>query len=201
VIARFTGVRVDQAKLQAAIDKALDSPKARAKLARIANDESRKMVVIAEQVAEEELHRRPDNRRTAESLAHGKEYHDSFEVIPADVSNPSKVRAGITNRHPMARLIEHGSRRHPITPRGNYKLAFPSEGGANQTGGIVPVPGKHPNFRQGIRGEFPIEITSENITFRSMVDHPGTAPKRILQRVADRYRKSTRHNVKAKSTL
>ena len=124
-VARQSSVRIDQAKLMRLIDKALESPKARAHLARVANDESRKIVVIAQQLAEAELHRRPADRRTKESLAHGAEYHDSFVIIPADTSNPSKVRAGITNTHPAAGIIENGSPPHYIVANSSSQLAFP----------------------------------------------------------------------------
>ena len=196
-VARQTRVRIDQQALLRKIERALTSPQARGHLTRVANAESRKIKAFAEEIAEEELHRRPDDRRTAESLAHGKEYHDSFEIIPADSSNPSKVRAGITNTHPAAAIIENGSDGHPIEARSAKRLIFPSGGAA---GGIVPVPGKHSNFRQGQKGTFPVEITPENKTTAIIVNHPGTAPRRILARAADRYRKSTRHNVKVKST-
>lgn len=199
-LARRSNVRIDQAKLTRLINRALESPRAKATLARIANDESRKMVVIAEQVAEEELHRRPEERRTRESLAHGKEYHDSFVIIPADTSNPTKVRAGITNTHPAAAIIEKGSRPHTIQATGSPgRLVFPWDP-PSERGGIRQVPGMAPQFRQGVRGEFPIAYSEGEISAFNHVSHPGTEPKRILERTADRYRKSTRHNVRDRST-
>lgn len=115
-VARQTSVRIDQAKLMRLIEKAIESPKARATLARVANDESRKIVVIAKELAEAELHRRPVNRRTKESLEHGAEYHDSFVIIPADTSNPSKVR-GRDHEHAPSRPPDregHQGPRHPL---------------------------------------------------------------------------------------
>jgi hypothetical protein len=200
-VARQASVRIDQAKLMRLIDKALESPKARATLARVANDESRKIVVIAQQLANEELHRRPANRRTKASLEHGAEYHDSFVIIPADTSNPSKVRAGITNTHPAAGIIENGSPPHEIQATGSPgRLVFPWDP-PSTAGGIRQVPGKSSSFRQGTKGVFPVNYGEAPTVAFNHVKHPGSEPKRILARAADRYRKSTRHNVKAKSTL
>ena len=208
-VARQSSVRIDQAKLMRLIDKALESPKARATLARVANDESRKIVVIAQQLANEELHRRPANRRTKASLEHGAEYHDSFVIIPADTSNPSKVRAGITNTHPAAGIIEHGARSHniPLGDPGEKKLRFPGDDDGGYTvrkelrGGIRTKDfwGRNPRRREGVAGQWP--LIGPPWVFREGIGHPGSEPKRILARAADRYRKSTRHNVKAKSTL
>lgn len=199
-VARQTSVRIDQAKLMRLIEKAIESPKARATLARVANDESRKIVVIAKELAEAELHRRPVNRRTKESLEHGAEYHDSFVIIPADTSNPSKVRAGITNTHPAAGIIENGSPPHYIIANTSSQLAFPWDP-PSTAGGIRQVPGKSASFRQGTKGLFPVDYNSAPTFHTNSVLHPGSEPKRILARAADRYRKSTRHNVKAKSNL
>jgi hypothetical protein len=199
-VARQASVRIDQAKLMRLIDKALESPKARATLARVANDESRKMVVIAQQLANNELHRRPADRRTKESLAHGAEYHDSFVIIPADTSNPSKVRAGITNTHPAAGIIENGSPPHYIIANTSSQLAFPWDP-PSTAGGIRRVAGKSSSFRQGTKGVFPVAYGDAPTMHANSVLHPGSEPKRILARAADRYRKSTRHNVKAKSNL
>lgn len=199
-VARQTSVRIDQAKLMRLIERAIESPKARATLARVANDESRKIVVIAKELAEAELHRRPANRRTKASLEHGAEYHDSFVIIPADTSNPSKVRAGITNTHPMAALIEHGSPPHYITANTSSGLVFPWDP-PSTAGGIRQVPGKSSRFRQGTKGVFPVNYGDAPTAAAARVSHPGSEPKRILARAADRYRESTRLNVKAKSTL
>lgn len=200
-VARQTSVRIDQAKLMRLIERAIESPKARATLARVANDESRKIVVIAKELAEAELHRRPANRRTKASLEHGAEYHDSFVIIPADTSNPSKVRAGITNTHPAAGIIENGSPPHEIHWRGpNNPLLFPWDP-PSTAGGIRQVPGKSSRFRQGTKGVFPVNYGDAPTAAAARVSHPGSEPKRILARAADRYRKSTRLNVKAKSTL
>jgi len=199
-VARQTSVRIDQAKLMRLIEKAIESPKARATLARVANDESRKIVVIAQQLANDELHRRPANRRTEASLEHGAEYHDSFVIIPADTSNPSKVRAGITNTHPAAGIIENGSPPHYIIANTSSQLAFPWDP-PSTAGGIRQVPGKSASFRQGTKGVFPVDYNSAPTFHTNSVLHPGSEPKRILARAADRYRKSTRHNVKAKSNL
>jgi hypothetical protein len=200
-VARQTSVRIDPAKLMRLIERAIESPKARATLARVANDESRKIVVIAQQLANDELHRRPANRRTKASLEHGAEYHDSFVVIPADTSNPSKIRAGVTNLHPAAGIIENGSPPHEIQATGSPgRLVFPWDP-PSTAGGIRQVPGKSSSFRQGTKGVFPVNYGEAPTVAFNHVKHPGSEPKRILARAADRYRKSTRHNVKAKSTL
>jgi hypothetical protein len=195
-LARRSSVRIDRAKLERLIERALESPRAKATLARVANNESRKMVAIAEQIANEELHRRPADRRTKASLAHGKEYHDSFVIIPADTSNPTKVRAGITNTHPAAAIIEYGSSPHYMIAGSSSKMVFPWDP-PSTPGGIRPVPGKSPNFRQGTKGIFPVPYGSAPTYAFDAVLHPGTEPKRILERTADRYRKSTRANVRS----
>ena len=158
-VARQTSVRIDQAKLMRLIERAIESPKARATLARVANDESRKIVVIAKELAEAELHRRPVNRRTKESLEHGAEYHDSFVIIPADTSNPSKVRAGITNTHPAAGIIENGSPPHYIIA--NTKSV-----------GLPLGPALHPGWHPPSAGQ----------VRQLPAGHQGFVPRRLQQR-------------------
>lgn len=183
-----TTIRIDKAKLDRAVANALDNPRARATLSRIANEQGRKTVAIAKELAEAELHRRPANRRTAESLAHGKEYHDSFG-FRVDMSNPVRVRVHIYNDHPAAGIIEHGSEGHTISSHGPL-LRFPDDP-ALAPGGIFPVSGKHPNFRRGAAGVFP--MSGPPWRFQASVEHPGTKPHRILIRALDRYRKATRN--------
>ena len=182
-----TTIRVDPAKLERAIANALNNPKAKATLSRLANDQGRKLVVIAKEIADAELHRRPNDRRTAESLAHGKEYHDSFGYR-VDLSNPARVKVYVTNNHPAAGIIDNGSSGHTITARSKL-LRFPGDP-ATRVGGIFPVPGQHPNFKRGRAGDFP--IAGPPWAFAGSVEHPGTKPHRILIRALDRYRKSTR---------
>lgn len=183
-----TTIRIDKAKLDRAIANALSNPRARATLSRLANEQGRKTVVIAEELANAELHRRPGDRRTAESLAHGKEYHDSFG-FRVDMSNPTRIKVHIYNNHPAAGIIEHGSEPHEIKPHGDL-LRFPGNPSI-RPGGIFPVAGKHPNFRRGAAGVFP--ITGPPWAYAQWVDHPGTKPHRILIRALDRYRKATRN--------
>lgn len=127
-------------------------------------------------IAENDLHRRDANRRTDESLAHGAEYHDSFEVAAPRIS-ADRIEIRVGNTHPAARIIEGGSNPHPITPR-RRQLAFPFNGGArggpNRKGGFAVAWGSAPVMRS------------------DGVAHPGSAPKRILYRAVVRWRSTSR---------
>lgn len=183
-----TTIRIDKGKLDRAIENALMNPRAKATLSRIANEQGRRVAFFAEQLAEEELNRRPEERRTAESRAHGKEYHDSFSFV-VDMSNPRKIRIALQNDHPAARRIEKGTRRHDIPVSGTTYQRFPGDP-TEARGGIFPVAGKGA-LRRGQKGQFPIEGPPWVHTYK--VDHPGTAARNIMARALDRYRKATRN--------
>lgn len=183
-----TSVRIDGAKLNRAIDNAIANPRAKATLSRIANEQARRLEFFAEQLAEEELNRRPTDRRTAASRNHGREYHDSFEA-KVDMSNPKRIKITLTNDHPAATIIEKGSATHEIRPKAAHSLRFPGDE-TTQRGGIFPVPGAGA-LRRGVKGEFPIQ--GPPWVHTKKVNHPGTAPRRIMARALDRYRKATRN--------
>jgi hypothetical protein len=123
-----TSVRIDPAKLMRLIDRAIESPKARATLARVANDESRKIVVIAQQLANDELHRRPANRRTkAVAGARGRvprlvRGHPRGHVQP--LQDPRRGDQHFTRPRGSSR---HGSPPHeiPLATGSPGRLVFP----------------------------------------------------------------------------
>lgn len=133
----------------------------------ILNAEASAIAAAGKEIAEHDLHRRPANRRTAESLAHGAEYHDSFKVEDPKITN-SRIEIRVGNTHPMAKLIEGGSPEHPITPTTGPLLVFPfrpgTRGAPNRKGDFAVAFGEGP--KRASRG----------------VRHPGTAAKRIMYR-------------------
>lgn len=151
--------------------KLLDQPNQRAVVSRILNDESRKLKVICEQVAEESVHRRPDDRRTRESLAHGPEYHDSFEIVKAKTIGADKIKAGVENTHPFARAVEKGTPAHPIVSEGFQ--VFPWNGQRNG-----------PNDGAGM-GDFLVS-GARNARAR-VVNHTGAGAKNVMRRARRRY--------------
>lgn len=152
----------------------LASPKRRAAVSRVLNRESVKVKAICEQVAEESLHRRPDSRRTKESLAHGPEYHDSFHVLTAREVGVDKLKSGVYNDHPAAVKVEKGTNPHPIPASNAPKMIFPfnrkAPAGRNTGLGL---------------GNFP--VTGPPLGAAVVVDHPGSAPKRVMARARRRY--------------
>lgn len=154
------------------------SAKGRAVLARVANGESRKIVVIAEEVAREDLHQRSDpSRRSPLSKSHGKRLHESFEAVPAKEVG-YKMRAGIRNTHPAFKMVDGGTRPHVIVARQRPDLVFPWDGTRGAHGG-----------RPGVKGSFAVEWGEAPTFVGPTVDHPGAAPRRILQRAVRRYRR------------
>lgn len=149
----------------------LDDPKNRAVVARILNDESRALKATCEEVAEEDLHRRPTERRTRESLAHGPEYHDSFEIIEAKQLGPNKMKTGVENTHPFARAVEHGTPAHEI--RSSGRMNFPWN-----------LRRQGPHDGAGI-GDFLVDGDANFSGFK--VSHTGAGAKRIMARARRRY--------------
>lgn len=153
----------------------LSKPKNRATVSRILNAESAKIAAAAQQLAEQEVHRRPDSRRTRESLEHGREYHDSFEVVPAKLLGVDKLRAAVVNTHPMARAVENGTPAHEITAREAPQLRFPFNRGPR--GGV------------GVLGGFAVNWGG-NSFIGQRVSHTGARGHRILARTLQAYRRS-----------
>lgn len=193
------GVRLPAEKLDRLVGNALSSPSAKGALTRATNKESEKVLAFAKEIAEAELNRRPGNRRTAESLNHGKEYHDSFYVVPASSGDPMRMRVKIGNNHPAAGMIEFGTPPHSIDAKAADAMQFPGPNSPEDRGGIFPAPGHQTasRFRVGQKGSFMVD--GPPWVYRKHVNHPGTQAKHILTRAMDRYRKSTRANVRSRS--
>ncbi len=155
------------------------SAKGRAVLARVANGESRKIVVIAEEVAREDLHQRSDpSRRSPLSKSHGKRLHESFEAVPAKEVG-YKMRAGIRNTHPAFKFVDGGTRPHVISATGTPpQLVFPWDGTRGVSGG-----------KAGVKGTFAVDWEDAPAFVGPTVNHPGAAPRNILQRAVRRYRR------------
>jgi len=159
----------------------LNKPNQRAVVSRIINDESRALKVVCEEVSDEDLHRRPDERRSRESLAHGAEYHDSWEIIEARESGADKLQAGVRNTHPFARAVERGTPAHMIRSYGAGELRFPWNGrrtGPHDGGGL---------------GDFLVSGGRNFSGFK--VSHPGAGAKRIAARARRRYLDRTRRTL------
>lgn len=167
---------------EAKLRRLLADPRRRSGVVTLLNNEGRKMREIAEQISEDELHRRPDDRRTPESLAHGKEYHDSWRVVPAKEQGYDKITVKIGNDHPAARIIENGAKPHTIqAPSDDPRdaLVFPfigpvGRGGPGRKGGFAVPWGSAPEF------------------FGTEVNHPGVGAHRIGRRARDTYRKRSK---------
>lgn len=170
--------------LARAIAEALGSQQARNFAGQVANGEGTKLAAEAKGIAEEILHRRPENRRTKSSLAHGKEYHDSYTVTPMSPRSDEAAAVMVTNDHPAHAIIEKGSRGHKI----------PS------SPGLVSFPWDPPSTKgtPTTKGVFTIEHKGELNDAFAQVEHPGTAPKRILRNAVTRYRQKSPHIVRTK---
>jgi hypothetical protein len=170
---RWGALRVE-GDLKRRLEEYQRSPGTRSAMARLANDESRKVVLICEEIAKEDLHQREDpSRRSPLSLQHGKRLHESFEIVPARESD-YKLIAKVRNTHPAFPYVEKGTERHDIWASG-HALKFPFNGGSR--GG----PGKI--------GQFAVDWADGETVLRAQVDHPGAKPRNILGRAMRRYRR------------
>lgn len=171
-------IQVDDEQIRRAIEKAKESPAAKRKAARIINNEARKVVVICQEIAEEDLHRRDDpRRRSAVSRRHGKHLHDSFEIVPAKESDYRPI-VRVRNTHPAFKWIDKGTTRHPI-PKGDPEglMAFPWDGPVGR------------NESLGTKGAFPVDYADAPLAVFPAVIHPGNRAHNILQRAIRRYRR------------
>lgn len=155
----------------------LQQPRMRPVVSRILNDASRDLKIVCEEVANEDLHRRPDDRRTKESLAHGPSYHESFEIITAKEAGPDKMKSGVRNTHPFARAVEHGTPAHLIVSYPG-KQSFPWN--LQRLG---------PHNGAGM-GDF--LVTGDRNFAGNVVRHTGAGAKRIMARARRRYLDRTR---------
>lgn len=151
----------------------LASPKRRAAVSRAVNLQSEVLKAICIEVAEEDIHHRPDSRRTRESLAHGAEYHDSFKVIPAKEVGVDRLKAAVVNDHPFARAVEKGTPAHQITASEAPKMIFPWNRQRN---------GPHDG-----RGMGNFLVTGKPTAGAKLVNHPGAGSKRVMERARRRY--------------
>lgn len=129
----------------------------------------------AEVFAEGEIHRRPGNRRTAETRGR-RHFNDSFVVRPNRANRLSNMVVDVGSTHPMGWIIENGSPAHEIT--GNPDLRFPYFMETSSSG-------------PGQLGVFALHWTEGKIAKRHAVSHPGTAPHHILRRALDQYKRET----------
>lgn len=177
-VVRWGNLRLGPAAL-AKIEAQLASPRTRGTAVRIMQRTAQQVADECKLLAEEELHRRPDHRRSEESLAHGAEYHDSFVIVPARDTGYDKLRVGVTNTHPAAKILELGADEHVIRARaGGPDLNFPWIG--------------YPVGRGGPGAKNPFAVVASGQTgemTRRRVNHPGVGPRRILSRSLRRYRR------------
>lgn len=158
------------------MEQMLRTPQFRAKVIRILNNEAREVKAIAEELAEQDLRRRPPGRRTQDSKDHGKEYHDSFEIVPTR-EHANKMRVAISNSHPWAAAVEFGTRRHDIPKTGTTHMGFPYNGPSGKGS-----PGKRSGWL--LEGDPKVHAYK--------VDHPGAGAFHIQARALRIYRR--RHN-------
>ncbi len=166
------------------VERVKTSPQFRSAVTRIVNREGAKVVKIAEEIAEEELHRRDDpTRRSVISREHGKHLHDSFYLVPAK-ENDYKPVIRIGNDHPAYGYIDRGTPRHSIPVSVRRLQVFPWNGPVGR------------NESLGTKGSFPVDWADGNKHFTQVVDHPGNRPHTILARALRRYRRrSQKHRI------
>lgn len=153
------------------VGRVMNDPRNRPKIIRILEREAVAVEDAGSDIAETDLHRRPDDRRTPESLAHGAHYHDSWAHGPVDFQgNRAEIKVG--NTHPAARMVEGGTDAHSITPVTAQRLAFPYNGGGRG--------------RPNRKGSFAVAWSDAPTTKRKAVNHPGAAAHRILYRAVVR---------------
>lgn len=117
----------------------LANPQSRATASRIINIESRKMMLEAGGIADEEL--RPNPRRNA------KGYHRSFVTVPARSIGLDRLEGGWGNNHEAANWVEYGTKPHPIKINSKRALAFPLNGEAQGEFGFVNNIPEHPGTK------------------------------------------------------
>lgn len=163
------------------------NPKTRAVVSRKLNAESAYIAQQCKLVAEGELHRRPDDRRTPLSLAYGKHYVDSFEAVPAREVGANKLRVVVRNDHPAHPMVEKGTVPHTIAARNAKQLVFP----------YVGYPAGH-----GGPNTFAAWIVSgdkDTLFVGQEVQHPGAAPHEIMRRVLREYRRRAQRRLRSGS--
>lgn len=130
----------------------------------------------AQRITRNEIRDRSDERRTAESKAHGATYYESWKVIPAKL-NGYKLEIVVYNDHPFAKAVENGTPEHIIVLRGSNKLSFPFNAGSR---GSV-----------GSAGAFAVEWGEGSRMSRQAVKHPGATGHHIMERALMEWRSST----------
>lgn len=116
----------------------------------------------ARDLAAKELKERDVGRSIRARTGWPTPYRDSFTFR---VTRPGRnVRVELSNGHPVARIIEYGSSRHPIRPRNTKRMAWP----------------------------IPQERDGPNVRFAGHVNHPGTAPYLIMRRSLETVRAQQR---------
>lgn len=181
-----TTVKVDLGRRQRRqVDIFNANPRTRAHAARIVNHGAHRVIAIAREIAEEELHNdRPKERRRHPDSPH---YVDCFFVTPTTMDRINRVVAGFGNNHPAAAYIEHGGGgEHTITAvvggENSGNLVFPFRKGASRGG-----PGQPP-------GDWPVrfgEAGSQRMSVYS-VTHPGSPAFHIIRRAREAYRRQAR---------
>lgn len=164
---------------KAALRRIIADPRNTPKLKAIARREVRQMAEAGEAISETDLNRRPSDRRTRESLAHGAEYHDSWATTEPRLEG-DRIIAKAGNTHPFAPAVEAGTPAHAIVPRagGPGVLKFPFNGGGrgapNRKGAFAVAWGEAPTMRS------------------NGVGHPGAVAHRIMYRAVIRWKSQSR---------
>lgn len=178
MISVTSSVKVTLSPEKAARVAALNAnPRTRATAARHVNSGARTVIRFAQEIADDELKDRPENRRRSPGTPR---YRDSFFVTEASFDSINRMRAGFGNRSPVANLIENGAAPHTITA---------NPGGANSGNLVFPWDPPHSHSGPGSPpGDWP--VTFEEGTRRSIfsVNHPGQAGFHIFRRARERYR-------------
>jgi len=165
-------VNIDKAGLERLILDKMRAAEARFTVRVIAEKMGQGVVKEAKQIAEVELHRRPTERRTKESLRHGAEYHDSFFYRVNMAGYPRQILVECGNRHPAAPIIRKGSTPHQIPSTPGW-IRFPA--------------GKGSHVARGSKGTWAVNGPPW-VSTTVAVEHPGQeAALEITLRAAHKY--------------
>lgn len=169
-------VGVDPSQVAHLTELLARDPAARGTAASILNREGERMRDNAQRITRNEIRDRSDERRTAESKAHGATYYESWKMIPAKL-NGYALEIVVYNDHPFAKAVENGTPEHVIVPRNAKKMTFPFNAGAQ---GSV-----------GHAGAFAVEWSEGGRVFLNAVKHPGATGHHIMERALMEWRSST----------
>jgi hypothetical protein len=190
-------VRIElSARREAMVVRLNADPRRRAAASRVVNDQARRVIQIAREIARAEFKNRSDRRRPRPGTPH---YVDSFKIAPNTQASIDRttVRFGNTamteDGRPLGVIIEFGADPHKIGERGMASGTGPVFG---TTGTFMRFPyrtGATRSKRGGPPGDWPTEFGEAQEFFGvGVVNHPGSPAFHIFSRAVERYRRENK---------